>query len=99
MDRSTRRRISWRTARVWGCASRWARSAPRRTTRLLNRLGPAVKRELLAGRPAFPDQATAYRAVFCWAARYNTRRRHSALGNITPNTYETAAAATLPEAA
>lgn len=59
----------------------------------------ALKRELLAGRPAFPDQATAYRAVFRWATRYNTRRRHSALGNITPNTYETAAAATLPEAA
>src|SRR5699024_10585015 len=32
----------------------------------------ALKRELLAGRPAFPDQATAYRAVFRWAARYNT---------------------------
>ncbi|MGB6245327.1 IS3 family transposase [Gordonia sp. (in: high G+C Gram-positive bacteria)] len=97
--RSTRGRISWRTARVWGCSSRCARSAPPRTTRLLNRLGAALKRELLAGRPAFSDQATAYRAVFRWAARYNTRRRHSALGNITPNTYETAAAATLPEAA
>ena len=59
----------------------------------------ALKRELLAGRPAFPDQATVYRAVFRWAARYNTRRRHSALGSIAPNIYETAAAATLPEAA
>lgn len=59
----------------------------------------ALKRELLEGRPAFPDQATAYRAVFRWANRYNTRRRHSAIGNITPNTYETAKSATLAEAA
>ena len=54
----------------------------------------ALKRELLAGRAAFPDQTTAYRAVFRWANRYNTRRRHSAIGNISPNTYETAYAAT-----
>jgi transposase InsO family protein len=63
----------------------------------------ALKRELLEGRAAFPDQATAYRAVFRWAHRYNTRRRHSAIGNITPNTYEAAyaatASATLAEAA
>ncbi len=59
----------------------------------------ALKRELLEGRPAFPDQTTAYRAVFRWASRYNTRRRHSAIGNITPNAYETAAPAILTEAA
>nr|WP_115329583.1 IS3 family transposase [Tsukamurella paurometabola] len=58
-----------------------------------------LKRELLQGRPAFGDQATAYRAVFRWANRYNTRRRHSAIGNITPNTYETAYRATLTQAA
>jgi transposase InsO family protein len=58
-----------------------------------------LKRELLQGRAAFPDQATAYRAVFLWANRHNTRRRHSAIGNITPNTYETAHHATLTEAA
>ena len=59
----------------------------------------ALKRELLEGRAAFPDQATAYRAVFRWANRYNTRRRHSAIGNITPNAYETATFAILTEAA
>jgi transposase InsO family protein len=41
--------------------------------------------------------------VFRWASRYNTRRRHSAIGNITPNTYENvyeaARSATLAEAA
>ena len=51
-----------------------------------------LKREL-------PDQATAYRAVFRWANRYNTRRRHSAIGNISPNAYEAARSATLAEAA
>ncbi|WP_141381648.1 IS3 family transposase, partial [Microbacterium lacticum] len=40
----------------------------------------ALKRELLQGASAFPDQATAYRAVFRWTNRYNTRRRHSAIG-------------------
>ena len=53
-----------------------------------------LKRELLEGQAAFPDQATAYRAVFRWANRYNTRRRHSAIGQITPNNYETAYAET-----
>ena len=48
----------------------------------------ALKRELLEGRPAFADQVSAYRAVFRWANRYNTRRRHSAIGNIAPNEYE-----------
>jgi transposase InsO family protein len=58
-----------------------------------------LKRELLENASAFPDQATAYRAVFRWANRYNTRRRHSAIGNIPPNDYETARSATLTEAA
>jgi len=50
----------------------------------------ALKRELLEGREAFPDATTAYRAVFRWANRYNTRRRHSAIGNVAPNVYEAA---------
>jgi len=58
-----------------------------------------LKREILAGTTTFPDQATAYRAVFRWAVRYNTRRRHSAIGNISPNTYETTITATIAEAA
>lgn len=70
---------------------------------LAESLNATLKRELLEGRPAFPDQATAYRAVFRWANRYNTQRRHSAIGQITPNSYEAAYAtttsATLAEAA
>ncbi len=69
------------------------------STSLAESFNEALKRELLEGRPAFGDQATAYRAVFRWANRYNTRRRRSAIGNITPNDYETAASATLAEAA
>lgn len=61
---------------------------------LAESVNAALKRELLEGRPAFPDQATAYRALFRWANRYNTQRRHSAIGQITPNSYETAYAAT-----
>jgi len=34
-----------------------------------------------------------------WVTRYNTRRRQSAIGNITPNAYETATTARLAEAA
>jgi transposase InsO family protein len=26
--------------------------------------------------------------VFAWIARYNTRRRHSSLGYLSPNDYE-----------
>ena len=70
---------------------------------LAESVNAALKRELLEGRAAFPDQATAYRAVFRWANRYNTRRRHSAIGQITPNSYENAydaaRSATLAEAA
>ena len=70
---------------------------------LAESVNATLKRELLEGASAFPDQATAYRAVFRWAKRYNTRRRHSAIGQIAPNTYETAytatTSATLAEAA
>lgn len=59
----------------------------------------ALKREPLESRAALPDQATAYRVVFRWANRYNRRRRHCAIGNITPNVYKTTACATLTEAA
>ncbi|MGV9192745.1 IS3 family transposase [Microbacterium sp. MC2] len=61
---------------------------------LAESVNATLKRELLEGASAFPDQATAYRAVFRWANRYNTRRRHSAIGQITPNSYENAYAAT-----
>ena len=36
-----------------------------------------LKRELLAGAATFTDATSCRRAVFRWATRYNTRRRHS----------------------
>ena len=48
----------------------------------------SYKRETLAGASAFPDIATARRETFGWVNRYNTRRRHSAIGNVAPDVYE-----------
>ena len=58
-----------------------------------------LKRELLTGAASWPDQASCRRAIFRWATRYNTRRRHSYCGYRTPIDYENHAPATLPKAA
>ena len=59
-----------------------------------------LKRETLAGAAGWDSPAEARRAVFAWATRYNTRRRHSACGQASPNDYEARRTpATLPTAA
>jgi transposase InsO family protein len=59
-----------------------------------------LKRETLAGSSGWSTPAQARRAVFAWITRYNTRRRHSACGQTSPNDYEARRApATLPTAA
>lgn len=58
-----------------------------------------LKRETLAGAATYSDEASCRREIFRWAVRYNTRRRHSYLGQQAPNTYENQLATTLPEAA
>ncbi len=59
-----------------------------------------LKRETLAGSSGWSTPAEARRAVFAWITRYNTRRRHSACGQTSPNDYEARRApATLPTAA
>jgi len=58
-----------------------------------------LKRELLAGAATFTDATSCRRAVFRWATRCNTRRRHSRCGHQSPSTYEAHRAATLPTAA
>jgi transposase InsO family protein len=58
-----------------------------------------LKRETLAGAAVFPDEASCRREIFRWAVRYNTRRRHSYCGHLSPNAYENQLVATLPEAA
>jgi transposase InsO family protein len=59
-----------------------------------------LKRETLAGASRWDSPAQARREVFAWITRYNTRRRHSACGQISPNDYEALRApTTLPTAA
>jgi transposase InsO family protein len=47
-----------------------------------------LKRETLQGARDYGDPATCRRTVFAWLTRYNTRRRHSTNGHLSPNDYE-----------
>jgi transposase InsO family protein len=44
----------------------------------------SLKREILKGARRFPGAAACRRQVFRWLTRYNTRRRHSANGQLSP---------------
>ncbi|MFD3565907.1 IS3 family transposase [Streptomyces sp. NPDC058667] len=62
----------------------------------------AFKRETLKGRKAWPNEREARLEAFRWLTRYNTRRRHSRLGQRSPVAYENdvqPAATTLAQAA
>ncbi|MFF0220446.1 IS3 family transposase [Streptomyces vinaceus] len=48
----------------------------------------SLKRETLQRDPDYGDADTCRRTVFAWLTRYNTRRRHSANGHLSPNAYE-----------
>ncbi|WSZ73077.1 IS3 family transposase (plasmid) [Streptomyces chartreusis] len=48
------------------------------------------KRETLQGRGAWADEREARLDLFRWLHRYNTRRRHSSLGQRSPVAYEAA---------
>ncbi|MEU9198111.1 IS3 family transposase [Streptomyces hundungensis] len=48
----------------------------------------SLKRETLQGRPDYGDATACRRTVFAWLTRYNTRRRHSANGHLSPDEYE-----------
>ncbi|NNN34414.1 IS3 family transposase [Streptomyces sp. S3(2020)] len=48
----------------------------------------SLKRETLQGARHYNDANTCRRTVFAWLTRYNTRRRHSANGHLSPNEYE-----------
>jgi len=51
-------------------------------------LNATLKRETLQGRKRWNSAGEARAAVFRWITRYNTRRRHSTLGQICPIEYE-----------
>ena len=48
----------------------------------------SLKRETLQGARDYGDADTCRRTAFAWLTRYNTRRRHSANGHLSPNEYE-----------
>lgn len=50
----------------------------------------AFKRETLKGRKGWPNEREARLDAFHWLTRYNTRRRHSRLGQRSPVAYENA---------
>nr|WP_227590264.1 IS3 family transposase [Corynebacterium glyciniphilum] len=52
----------------------------------------ALKREVLRGRRNFATQLVCRREVFAWCVRYNTVRRHSWCGYLTPQGFEEARA-------
>ena len=61
-----------------------------------------LKREVLQDAASWADAQTCRREVFRWLVRYNTRRRHTWCGYLSPTTYEnryTPDTATLPTAA
>ena len=78
----------------------WARSAAAPTTPWPSRsTPPSSERPCRAPRAGTPPRQ-ARLAVFIWITRYNTRRRHSYCGHLSPSTYEkTSTAATLQPAA
>jgi transposase InsO family protein len=47
-----------------------------------------LKREILKGGRRFAGADICRRTVFRWLARYNTWRRHSANGQLSPVDYE-----------
>ncbi|MFJ6944829.1 integrase core domain-containing protein [Streptomyces wuyuanensis] len=50
----------------------------------------AFKRETLKGQKGWPSEREARLDAFHWLTRYNTRRRHSRLGQRSPIAYKNA---------
>ncbi|WP_345338418.1 integrase core domain-containing protein, partial [Planotetraspora kaengkrachanensis] len=47
-----------------------------------------LKRETLQGSACWSSAREARLSVFAWITRYNTRRKHSSLGYLSPIDYE-----------
>ncbi|MFB8106824.1 IS3 family transposase [Streptomyces sp. NPDC056007] len=76
-----------RSAGVWRSMSAVGSSADNALAESFN---ATFKRETLQGRKAWPTEREARLEAFRWLHRYNTRRRHSRLGQRSPNAYENA---------
>ncbi|ODA70723.1 hypothetical protein APS67_005167 [Streptomyces sp. AVP053U2] len=57
-----------------------------------------LKRETFQGKRHWSGAREARLAVFRWVTRYNTRRRHSGLGYISPIAFEQRSATPAPAA-
>ena len=75
------------TAASWGLAQSVGRVGSSADNAVVEAFFSSLKRELV-NRHHYPDRATARRSVFEWLTRYNTTRRHTSLGCLTPNQYE-----------
>ena len=75
------------TAAGWGLAQSVGRVGSSADNAVAEAFFSSLKRELV-NRRRYPDRATARRSVFEWLARYNTIRRHTSLGCLTPDQYE-----------
>jgi transposase InsO family protein len=62
--------------------------------RLAESFNATFKRKTLQGRTSWADKREARLDAFRWLNRYNTRRRHSRLGQRSPIAYETASETT-----
>ena len=71
----------------WGLAQSVGRVGSSADNAVAEAFFSSLKRELV-NRRRYPDRATARRSIFEWLARYNTTRRHTSLGCLTPDQYE-----------
>lgn len=78
----------FRTAvKSWGMSQSVGRVGSSADNAVAEAFFSSLKRELVH-QHRYPDRATARRSIFEWLARYNTARRHTSLGCLTPDQYE-----------
>ena len=75
------------TATSWGLAQSVGRVGSSADNAVVEAFFSSLKRELV-NRRHYPDRASARRSIFEWLTRYNTTRRHTSLGCLTPDQYE-----------
>ncbi|WP_423915664.1 integrase core domain-containing protein [Candidatus Poriferisodalis sp.] len=76
-----------RTAAGWGLAQSVGSVGSSADNAVAEAFFSTLKRELVH-RHNYPGRATARRSIFEWLARYNTARRHTSLGCLTPDQHE-----------